>query len=149
LRQIKGRARGLVQIAVFEETAMTHESTPDDEASIRTCVRRFYEAVRTDDLIGPVFAGAISDWDRHLVTMDDFWSASLLGTARYAAAPFAPHLKLTMNQAHFDRWRDLWLEAVDETLPEPLRGKARSIGEHMSQCWGRAYTSMKRMMADA
>lgn len=128
---------------------MTIEPTPEHEAEIARCVRAFYDAVMMDDLIGPVFAGAIKDWDRHLIIMDDFWSASLLGTTRYSAAPFAPHLKLVMGQEHFDRWRDLWVEAVDANLPEPLRAKARSIGEHMSHCWGRAYTSMTQRMAQA
>lgn len=128
---------------------MMNDSPADQEAIIRACVRRFYAAARADALLGPVFTEAITDWERHLAVMDDFWSATLLGATRYAAAPFAPHLKLTMSQAHFDRWRDLWLEAADATLPEPLRARARAVGEHMSQCWGRAYTHMRRMMADA
>ncbi len=119
------------------------------EPCIRACVRDFYEKAKVDDLLGPVFNGSIRDWDKHLSTMDDFWSGALLGTQRYTAAPFPPHLKLTMGQEHFDRWRDLWIPSVEATLPDPIRARAISMGEHMSHCWGRAYTMMTREKADA
>ena len=118
------------------------------EPAIRACVRDFYDKAKLDPLLGPVFNGAIRDWSRHLATMDDFWSGALLGTQRYTAAPFPPHLKLAMTQEHFDRWRDLWLPAAEANLPEPIRARAVSMGEHMSHCWGRAYTVMKKEMAE-
>jgi len=110
------------------------------EARIRACVRSFYDHAKSDDLLGPVFCEHIRDWDRHLSTMDDFWSGALLGTDRYKGAPFPPHLKLSMDQRHFDRWRELWLVAAAAELPEPLRAKAAAMGEHMSHCWGKAHT---------
>ena len=119
------------------------------ETAIRACVRDFYDKAQVDPLLGPVFNGAIRDWAKHLATMDDFWSGALLGTQRYTAAPFPPHLKLTMGQEHFDRWRDLWLPAAEANLPEPLRARAISMGEHMSHCWGRAYSAMTREKAEA
>ena len=117
-----------------------------EEAAIRACVRGFYDLAKVDDLLGPVFNKVIRDWDGHLKTMDDFWSGALLGTKRYSAAPFPPHVKLDMNQDHFDRWRDLWVASAEKFLPEPLRSKALSIGEHMAHCWGRAYTTIKGHM---
>ncbi len=123
------------------------QTASDFDTAIHTCVRGFYEAARKDALIGPVFEGTIRDWDAHLKTMDDFWASALLGVERYKSAPFPPHLKLDMTQAHFDRWRDLWTPAATAHLPEPLRSKAISMGEHMSHCWGRAYVAMKEQMA--
>jgi hemoglobin len=117
-----------------------------EEAAIKACVRGFYDLARTDDVLGPVFNKVIRDWDGHLKTMDDFWSGALLGTKRYSAAPFPPHVKLDMNQDHFDRWRDLWVPCAEKYLPEPMRSKAMSIGEHMAHCWGRAYTTIKGQM---
>ncbi len=119
---------------------------PADEAAVRACVVGFYEVARADDLIGPVFEGAIRDWDGHLKTMDDFWSSALLGTQRYNRAPFPPHLKLDMTQDHFDRWGVLWTAAAKKYLPEALAAKAVSAGEHMAHCWGRAYVQMKEQM---
>jgi len=120
-----------------------------EEAAIQTCVRAFYDLARADDLLGPVFNGSVKDWAQHLKLMDDFWSGALLGTTRYIAAPFPPHLRLEMTQAHFDRWRELWVPTVQTTLPEPIRAKAISMAEHMAHCWGRAYTTMKSQMAQA
>ena len=125
------------------------ETTPDFEAAIRACVRAFYDVACKDDLLGPVFNGSIRDWDKHLTTMDDFWSGALLGTERYNAAPFPPHLKLQMTQEHFDRWLQLWKPAAMAHLPEPIRSKATNIGEHASHCWGRAYVTMKAQMNEA
>jgi hemoglobin len=126
--------------------------TPDfsaEEAAIRTCVRAFYDLARADDLLGPVFNGVIRDWQAHLTTMDDFWSGALLGTKRYTAAPFPPHVKLDMTQDHFDRWKALWIPSAEKYLPEPIRGKAVSIGEHMAHCWGRAYVTLRGQMEQA
>lgn len=124
-------------------------ATPELEAAIRQCVRAFYVVARADDLLGPVFNGSIKDWDRHLTTMDDFWSGALLGTERYQAAPFPPHLKLEMTQEHFDRWYKLWAPCAQDNLPEPIRSKAVNIGEHAAHCWGRAYVGMRAQMKEA
>jgi hemoglobin len=131
-----------------EESRMT-EPEQDFEADIRTTVRAFYDKARSDDLLGPVFNSIVKDWDQHLRIMDDFWSGALLGTQRYSSAPFPPHVKIKMDQSHFDRWKDLWLPAVAEHLPEVLRAKATSMGEHMAHCWGRAHSTMSKQMAEA
>ena len=135
--------------AAETEAPLTAEQIESFEAAIRACVRDFYDKAKVDPLLGPVFNGAIRDWGKHLTTMDDFWSGALLGTQRYTAAPFPPHLKLTMGQEHFDRWRDLWLPSAQAKLPEPLAARAVSMGEHMSHCWGRAYVTMTREKAEA
>jgi hemoglobin len=134
---------------VAEADAVSPELQEAYEGAIRACVRDFYDKAKADDLLGPVFNGWIRDWDRHLSTMDDFWSGALTGTKRYNAAPFPPHLKLEMTQAHFDRWRDLWIPAAERNLPDPLKARAVSMGEHMSHCWGRAYQAMTQEKAEA
>lgn len=132
-----------------ETTQTAPLATPENEAAIRECVRAFYVEARADDLLGPVFNGFVRDWDQHLKTMDDFWSGALLGTERYNAAPFPPHLKLEMTQEHFDRWFQLWGPCAQKHLPEPIASKATNIGEHAAHCWGRAYVSMKAQMREA
>ncbi len=131
-----------------QNAAAAPAENPEHEAAIRACVRALYDLARVDDLLGPVFNGAIRNWEKHLAMMDDFWSGALTGTGRYQAAPFPPHLKLEMTQDHFDRWRDLWIPAAQKHLPEPLRSKAVSAGEHMSHCWGRAFVQMKSQMKE-
>ncbi|WP_309486229.1 hypothetical protein [Ancylobacter mangrovi] len=48
---------------------------PDmDEASIRLLIRTFYSKAREDDLIGPIFAATVTDWDEHIEKISDFCS---------------------------------------------------------------------------
>lgn len=120
--------------------------TPEEEAAARATIeaaleagmRRFYDKVHADALIGPVFARVVHDWDAHIRTMTDFWAQAVLGAKRYAGQPFAPHLPLRIGQAHFDRWLALWKEAAEETMPPPLAAHVVAMAQNMSHCWGRA-----------
>ena len=52
------------------------------EEEIRTLVHDFYDDVRQDALLGPIFNSRIHDWDAHLAKLVDFWSS-----IRCTAAP--------------------------------------------------------------
>lgn len=91
-----------------------------DEAMIKAVVEGFYDRIRSDDLLGPVFNGAIApeDWPRHLSRMCDFWSDTLLRTDRYDGRPLPPHLALPeLAEAHFRRWLSLFRNTVEQTCP--------------------------------
>lgn len=99
-----------------------------DEAGLARLVDRFYEAVRADVLIGPVFNDAIDDWPDHLDKLAAFWSSLMLTTGRYKGMPMAAHFKhrARITPAMFDRWLVLWGEATEAEMP-PLA--ARSMQE--------------------
>src|SRR5690606_1152406 len=67
-----------------------------NEDSIRRLVHEFYDAVRRDDVIGPIFLARIAPgrWPFHLNRMCDFWSSVLLRTGRYQGQPLPPHLRI-------------------------------------------------------
>lgn len=91
-----------------------------DEAMIHDVVHGFYDAIRKDDLLGPIFNGAIApeDWPRHLAKMCDFWSATLLRTGRYEGRPLPPHLAIPgLGEAHFRRWLSLFRRTVTRLCP--------------------------------
>ncbi len=88
-----------------------------DEAMIGRLVETFYARVRNDDLIGPVFAAKVHDWDEHLAKLKDFWSSVTLMTGRYRGRPMQVHFRLDIEAAHFDRWLDLFETAAAETCP--------------------------------
>lgn len=91
-----------------------------DENMIRDVVHGFYDAIRKDDLVGPIFNRAIApdDWPRHLGKMCDFWSATLLRTGRYEGRPLPPHLAIPgLGEAHFRRWLTLFRETVTRLCP--------------------------------
>jgi len=89
-----------------------------DENSIRLLVETFYGRARQDALIGPIFNATVQDWDEHIGKIADFWSSMLLKTGRYNGAPMRPHLLLSLQGAHFDRWLHLF-EATARELFSP------------------------------
>ena len=62
-----------------------------DEASIRALVDAFYERVRADETLGPIFARLITDWQSHMPKMYDFWTSAVLRTGRYSGRPIEAH----------------------------------------------------------
>jgi len=105
------------------------------EEAIGLCVRRFYERAQEDPLLAPVFAAHISDWERHLEKIQDFWSHALLGTARYSGFPFPPHMQLPVEPEHFSQWMALFEKTAQETLTPALAEKAVEKARHMSSCF--------------
>ena len=111
---------------------MSPDSLPtrDDLARL---VDRFYDTVRADALLGPVFNAAIDDWDHHLDHIAQFWAAGLLGVGRFTGRPMAKHMRQPITPPMFDRWLALWKEATDETYVPPiaqaLQARAGRIAE--------------------
>jgi len=91
-----------------------------DERSIRLLVQTFYGRAREDELIGPIFNRTVQDWDEHIGRISDFWSSMLLKTGRYSGAPMRPHLQLSLEGAHFDRWLQLFEATARDLFPPEL-----------------------------
>jgi hemoglobin len=108
-----------------------------DEKQLEALIPNFYARVRQDALIGPVFNGAISDWDDHLEKLIAFWSSVMLTSGRYKGNPVAAHMKQggAITPPMFDRWLSLWAEVTEEILPAPaaaaLQDKAARIAESL------------------
>ncbi len=106
-----------------------------DEAMIERLVRRFYEAVRADALLAPIFAARIADWEPHLRRMMAFWSSVALMTGRYHGQPMAKHLPLAADARHFDRWLELFEETARRECPPAAAAhfieRARRIAESL------------------
>lgn len=86
-----------------------------DEAMIRELVHRFYARVRADAVLGPIFDGAVADWDEHLAKLCDFWSSVTLMTGRYHGRPMAAHFRIEgLDATHFGRWLALFRHTAHE-----------------------------------
>ncbi|WP_424810909.1 group III truncated hemoglobin [Roseococcus sp. YIM B11640] len=96
-------------------------TTPDgiDEASLAHLVQRFYERIRADALLGPVFEGEVDDWPAHLQTLADFWSGVMLRGERYKGNPAAVHMRLRehLSAEKFARWLALWKATTEAEMP--------------------------------
>ena len=88
-----------------------------DEVMIERLVRGFYDKVRADEMLGPIFDARIKDWEPHLQQMCAFWSSVALMSGRYHGAPMPKHLPLPIDAAHFDRWLNLFEATAAEICP--------------------------------
>jgi hemoglobin len=107
------------------------------EAAIEALVSIFYDRVRADPVLGPLFDKAIADWDAHSRTVVDFWSAVLRGSGRYSGCVFGAHAGLPMQAEHFTRWLDAFRVSAAETLPPAAAARAVTLSEGLAQAMQR------------
>lgn len=87
------------------------------EASIGVLIDRFYDAIRMDAVLGPIFDAAIpaGEWPRHLATMRGFWSSVMLASGRYSGNPVAVHRAVAgLDRNLFPRWLGLFEATAGE-----------------------------------
>ncbi|WP_317206482.1 group III truncated hemoglobin [Allomuricauda sp. M10] len=101
---------------------------------VKEMVDLFYAKVREDDLLSPIFNHVIKDnWPTHLVKMYRFWQTVLLEEHTYYGSPFAPHAQLPIKGLHFDRWKRLFLETVDDNFMGKKASEAKFRAEKMAE----------------
>jgi hemoglobin len=109
------------------ENARGHsgEASSITAAAIAAVVDRFYAKCRADELLGPVFAAHVEDWDSHLARIRAFWGAALLGSDGYAGRPLEAHLAIEgLSREHFSVWLRLFRETLEEHTPPLTREDA-------------------------
>lgn len=104
-----------------------------DEAHLATLVDRFYDKVRADPMLGPVFNAAVHDWDAHKRTLVSFWSSVALGTQSYRGSPMSAHRQHPIRPEHFDHWLELWRETARETLEEAAAARMIEFAERIGR----------------
>ena len=116
-------------------------------ADIEDIVRRFYEAVLDDPIIGFIFTDVAQiELEHHLPIIVNFWVDSLFGVQgesagqQYTGNPLQKHLdihrKLPLRPGHFTRWLFLFNNAVDAKHHGPqanaMKAKAELVGKSIS-----------------
>lgn len=116
-------------------TAQIVRRTGIDDAMIGRLARSFYDEVRRDPVLGPIFAARIRDWDRHIAKMCDFWSSVALLSGRYHGRPIQAHLSLPIDAGHFARWLEIFEATARRVCPpaaaEHFLERARRIAESL------------------
>ena len=106
---------------------------PDD---VKLMVDGFYEKVKTDELLGPVFGGqAQVHWEAHLPTMYSFWTKILLGEGEYLGRPFQKHIPLKIDASHFKRWLALFEGTVDSNFEGEMADEAKLRANAIAQAF--------------
>ncbi|KIO52823.1 group III truncated hemoglobin [Flavobacterium hibernum] len=100
---------------------------------IKLLVNTFYAKVQDDDLIGPIFnQKMLGRWPEHLEKMYRFWQTILLEEHTYSGSPFPPHKQLPIDQAHFDRWMEIFTSTVDFLFVGKLAEEAKVRAANMA-----------------
>lgn len=121
-----------------EMTAALMAQTGLDLDQITEVVHRFYDRIRRDALLGPIFEERVDDWPAHLAKLVDFWCSVALMTGTFKGAPMPAHVTLPVGWAHFEHWLTLFHETTATVctpagaahLDERARRIARSL--HMA-----------------
>ena len=112
---------------------------------VSTLVHSFYDKIRSDELLGPIFNHhiATNEWPIHLEKLTDFWEGNLFGIAKFKGRPGQKHIMVdqeqdhTISAQHFEQWLALWFRTVDElytgTLAEYAKKAALNIGQRQFQ----------------
>ncbi len=107
---------------------------------IEILVHAFYDKIREDDLLGPIFNSHIpdEDWPPHLEKLTDFWETNLFGVRKFKGSPSQKHVEVDKNlnyetnQVHFGKWLQLWFETIDELYVGELADKAKRAARKMA-----------------
>jgi hemoglobin len=108
-----------------------------DDALISALVDAFYVRVRSDAMLGPIFAAHIADWGPHLARMKDFWASIMIESGRFSGSPMQKHIALGgLDEVHFAHWLGLWDETLTQQIPDQLmadrfRAAATRIGDSL------------------
>lgn len=98
-------------------TAELMDKTGIDEPMIERLVRKFYDRIQAEPVLGPIFASKVTDWEHHIQKLCAFWSSVALMTGRYHGQPMRMHIGLPVDRSHFDRWLALFEKTAAEICP--------------------------------
>lgn len=110
------------------------KQTTITEESIHLMVDMFYDSVRKDEALGPVFDKVLhGNWAAHLPRMYDFWSTILLGTKRFQGNVYGKHMALTgITREHFVRWLALFKDTVAQLHDKKTANEIIQIAERIA-----------------
>lgn len=119
-----------------------------DLADIHLLVDDFYSQARKDDLLGEIFDKFIQDnWDAHLEKMYRFWQTLLLDEHSYSGNPFPPHIQMPLQEKHFQRWQELFIQTVDRHFHGLVAQQAKWRASKMAQVFQTKLSSIRQLEA--
>ncbi|MBK6855800.1 MAG: group III truncated hemoglobin [Microthrixaceae bacterium] len=109
--------------------------TPEEVAEM---VRRFYQDVAQDPLLGPIFIDVAQvDWNEHLPKLAAFWNRVLLGIPGFTGNPMRAHVEtheqVPFTPAHFDRWLTLFHDTVGGGWTGPMADQAMALARNVAR----------------
>jgi hemoglobin len=113
---------------------------------IQLLVNCFYDKIKTNELLGPIFNERIRDrWPEHLEKMYRFWQTVLLEDHTYFGSPFPPHAQLPVGHEHFLKWMELFTLTVDELFTGEKATEAKWRAAKMAEMFEIKIAHYKKM----
>lgn len=99
-------------------------------------VEQFYDVIREDDMLGPIFGAKIKDWPTHLGRMKTFWRSVLHNSGEYSGNPMQLHVAMPeLGEEHFAHWLTLFYKTLDQLgdrqAAELVGARARMIASSL------------------
>lgn len=96
---------------------------------IEHLVHVFYEKVKVDELIGPIFHRLGPEfWEYHVPIMCEFWAGILLHEGNYGGGLIWKHIlvdkQTPLEKKHFDRWIALFTKSLHANFQGPVANEA-------------------------
>ncbi|TYB71500.1 group III truncated hemoglobin [Bizionia gelidisalsuginis] len=120
----------------------SHKKEIETREDVFLLVDAFYDKVRVEPTLGPIFNGAINDWPKHLEHLTTFWETSLLFNKalenKYKGNPIEAHIKVdaqmdnSISELHFGLWLNLWVETLDEHFEGDIAAMAKRRARKMA-----------------
>ena len=113
------------------------EAVGVDASYIALLVDSFYDRIRQDEMLGPIFNARIHDWPKHLQQMKHFWASVLHASGTFTGNPMAKHIAIADIEApEFQRWLMLFDETLKAIEPHPeaskmVAARARQIADSL------------------
>jgi len=117
---------------------MDQKSDIKNRQDINLLVIRFYEKIRKDIILGPIFNSIIDDWEAHFELLTDFWESQLLTKRTYLGNPITVHQEVddkmnhSITSEHFGLWLNIWFATLDELFEGETAWVAKNRAQKMS-----------------
>jgi hemoglobin len=108
-----------------------------EREDIEFLVDEFYRKVKKDKIIGHIFNDVVNfSWDIHIPIMISFWETILLDKATYKGNVMLQHIELNkkypLTADHFEQWKKLFFETLDEFFEGEKANEAKKRVEAMA-----------------
>lgn len=101
---------------------MTPPRIDVDRQDIADVVTTFYQRVRKDATLAPIFAERIENWSEHEEKITRFWANALLFERSYSGNPMRAHMDAgNVRPEHFEGWLSLFDEVLKAHISSPQR----------------------------
>ena len=108
----------------------------ETEDDIKDLVDSFYDEVRKDELLAPIFDDVIGDkWDEHLPVMYGFWTTLLIRHEAFTGQPYPKHAVLPLTVAHFEHWLLHFKQTIDTKFEGKTADEAKRLASQIAMAF--------------